>query len=213
MEKKKNIDDPLGSQFLPDWTIHDLFAEDKTIFVIGDSKPSTKFKSSWIQNSPNPHAEEEREWPLRQIASYCKYGETRYGFIITPEELIAVRVFETEPFGKHTSLPRCASLEYRTIPWENSGNQLTVNFSIWALAMMAANDQYREVLWEGQYQSLATWRRIPGRSKLCHHLSGQEMEEKKLKRMLGSKLVIVPAEVDVLVQPNIKRTRSGRRRR
>jgi hypothetical protein len=36
--------------------------------------------------------EEERIKPLRQLATYYRYGETRYGYLITQTNLVAMRV-------------------------------------------------------------------------------------------------------------------------
>lgn len=96
-----------GNSFHPDWMIYNGYSwapEDCTRLVVGDSKLSTKWQSAWLlleeselpQDPDEKKAESqktERMWPIRQLASYCIWGGTCYRFLITPEELVAVRIY------------------------------------------------------------------------------------------------------------------------
>ncbi|KAK0716554.1 hypothetical protein B0T21DRAFT_339397 [Apiosordaria backusii] len=134
------------------------------VYVHGDSKVKQKWKSEWltladkalqITTDPPYHkpgtpqkdydkthgVKHDRVKPLSQIATYCRYGETRYGYIITQTELVALRI---RLFGAYTPAnPTRAAIEYKSVPWSASGNQLTVNLAIWALGCMGMNDTHR----------------------------------------------------------------------
>ncbi|KAK3331420.1 hypothetical protein B0H66DRAFT_467120, partial [Apodospora peruviana] len=150
------LKDPMGELFWPDWFI---FAQESQIFVVGDSKLSTKWRSAWLDPGTecNPTETDERMWPIRQIATYCQLADTRYGFLITPEELVAVRV---HLIFDDVDMTR-AGVEYRAIPWNWTGPGLTVNLGLWTLGMMGANDQFKEVAERAHYRlgCLNVWRR------------------------------------------------------
>jgi len=55
----------------------------------GDSKLSNKWKSSYYTD---PRGRAHWKDPVRQILQYCIQSASRYGFIITDEELVVVRV-------------------------------------------------------------------------------------------------------------------------
>lgn len=92
---------------------------------------------------------------IRQIYTYCITANARYGFLITDQELLAIRISWLESAGK--TLPkttreeevkrrqRKGNLEYKAIPWTNDGSDssssthgLTINLALWWLHMMAA---------------------------------------------------------------------------
>ena len=55
----------------------------------GDSKLSTKWKSELYE--ANPYIEAFND-PFKQIFTYCKRADARYGYLLTQEELVVVRV-------------------------------------------------------------------------------------------------------------------------
>ncbi|KAK3901225.1 hypothetical protein C8A05DRAFT_35097 [Staphylotrichum tortipilum] len=109
------------NELKPDWGIEELhqpiriqYSEDNEnekkplLYVVGDSKLTQKWKSAWLglprsQTSVPMDlryevtervvktAKTERLLPLDQLATYCRYGQTCYGFIITQTELVALR--------------------------------------------------------------------------------------------------------------------------
>ena len=86
---------------------------------------------------------DERNFPLDQIATYCRYGQTRYAFIFTQAELVALRIRRIRPLTNKQSRLQ-AAVEYASVPWHRRTG-LTVNLAIWALACMGMNDDHREM--------------------------------------------------------------------
>ncbi|KAG7292884.1 hypothetical protein NEMBOFW57_002929 [Staphylotrichum longicolle] len=129
----------------PDWCIflrdrQDPDDEKRIIAVWGDSKCSSKwasdpsrlaarYKANWI-------------WPFRQVLTYCVNNATRYGYILTPEEVVVLRVYEDR-----VATPAAPwRVQHAAVPWSNSGDGvLTVNLAIWALAMMSLNEGHRPI--------------------------------------------------------------------
>ena len=61
----------------------------------GDTKLSSKWKSSKIQTGSVTEAGGNRNewlWPLMQNFTYCLYCQVRYGYIITDQELVVIRL-------------------------------------------------------------------------------------------------------------------------
>ncbi|KAI4218490.1 MAG: hypothetical protein L6R36_008929 [Xanthoria steineri] len=86
---------------------------------------------------------------------YCITANARYGYLITDQELLAIRISWLESAGK--TLPkttreeeverrqRKGNLEYKAIPWTNDASEpsssthgLTINLALWWLHTMAA---------------------------------------------------------------------------
>ncbi|KAK4147069.1 uncharacterized protein C8A04DRAFT_24860 [Dichotomopilus funicola] len=154
------------------------------VYAIGDSKLKQKWKSSWLSlrdsdctvDTDQPYhmpgtsalpvqktkkVNTERINPLKQMATYCRYGETRYGHIIAQTELVAMRVRRIPGTGSRPA----AAIEYRSIPWSAYGHgKLTAHLAIWALGCMGMNDAHRNT--EGPngaalpYMAKLTWWRI-----------------------------------------------------
>ncbi|KAF5854837.1 hypothetical protein ETB97_011116 [Aspergillus alliaceus] len=100
----------------------------------GDIKPSYKW-SLGLRNHPNPSNRMEFKQVLSQVNFYMRQHNTRYGFVLTDCELVAVR-----------RLDRNGNLELSaSIPWTAKGSasqpQLTVLLGLGYLGMLAANDQ------------------------------------------------------------------------
>ncbi|KAM7187172.1 hypothetical protein V8F20_011097 [Naviculisporaceae sp. PSN 640] len=188
----------------PDWIIH--VHPDGQIFVVGESKLSSKWRSQLKSNFES--STEQRMRPIRQIATYCTKANTRYGFLFTPLELVAVRVHAIP------GSPGSCGVEYRPIRYSNWGGQtLTVNLALWALAMMGANEKVRDFAPRCQYVSLNSWTRKTGSGsrRLVHCISGREMDEQVVRCVLGDSLIIHPDHGSVPVAlpiPAALRTRS-----
>ena len=84
----------------------------------------------------------ERTKPLEQLATYCWFGETRYGYVVTQNELDVLqarRISKTDPTSEYQS----AAVKYKEISWADHGpGMLTVNLAIWALGCTGINPIY-----------------------------------------------------------------------
>ena len=120
----------------------------------GDTKLARKFRSSSIiegrieQGSTRPAW----LWPLAQIFTYCLRSNARYGFLITDEELVAIRICEGDPndppvarrqssrIGNPPSIRQNGIVEYKSIPWSHNSDsdQPTINLTLWWLHMMVS---------------------------------------------------------------------------
>lgn len=93
----------------------------------------------------------ERILPLRQLATYCRFAETRYFFLVTQDEVVVFRVRridekELASQGPPAQKARYAGFEFKSIPWDASGtSRLSFNLAVWALACMGMNDHHREM--------------------------------------------------------------------
>jgi len=157
------------SRLNPDWWIYQHTKPETTI-VVGDSKCSSK----WCSNiAKSPAKGRAWLWPMRQVGSYCKYGKTRYAFIITPEELVAARFYTDKEDGNANRV------EFKSIPWEaGAPNELTMNLAIWALAIFALNEGHRPVMDRSETLPLNVWwkdRDEAGAVSYEHHLTGRKM--------------------------------------
>lgn len=134
------------------------------LYALGDSKLKQKWKSSWL-SLPDAQLEkvvmdrplrsnkdvrrtikDERLRPLEQIATYCRYALTRYAYVVTQTEVVAMRVRRIKTSDK---LRHYAAIEYASIPWSATAKDgLTVHLAIWALGCMGMNDAHRPM--EGQ---------------------------------------------------------------
>jgi len=153
---------------IPDWAgivkdnVHEQLVDGpKTIrishynFLPGDTKLSSKWRSEDINKE-----KAEVKAPLNQVLTYCAEARVRYGYIITQEELVVLRITEKSRSPKPAKLkPRGGppqekqlgkqdfkhSLEYKSVPWEQErnaqSNELTVNLALWWLHLLAAQER------------------------------------------------------------------------
>lgn len=132
----------------------------------GDTKVSAKWSGKLIEAGEVEYTKKTRNWmrPISQIYSYCVRNNTRYGYIITDAELVAVRIYlgqELNPqvsFNTERSTPESVRpltnrardegfLEYKVIPWADMRNEprrnsksMTVNLALWWLHLIAAGE-------------------------------------------------------------------------
>lgn len=189
------------------------------VYIVGDSKMCQKWQSSWLHYSlaagyvdKNPavpvsgevisrthNVTQERLKPLAQVATYCRFSQTRYSFILTQEELVALRIRRIDQgqlggsvsdFGKLH-----AAIEYKAVPWNSSGpGKLTVNLAIWALGCMGMNEAHREM--EGLQNKpldsmvrLTKWQHDKPKRLYRNVISGREISEVNWTKM-GTKTAI-----------------------
>ncbi|MCJ1272224.1 hypothetical protein MMC21_000010 [Puttea exsequens] len=162
-----------NSAFRPDWAgVHtpdncSQGTERSLNYLPGDSKVSPKWRSSSIENGEVTESREKADWlrPVSQIFEYMVQCKTRYGYIITDQELVAVRIrpnskssklaSEAVKIGKLPSHAKSAVrrtgdsgiFSYKGISWDNHKDNLsegsaglTVNLALWWLHMMAAGN-------------------------------------------------------------------------
>lgn len=156
--------DNARSSFNPDWAVIDRSKAKKysqegnsdakpTLYAVGDSKLSQKWKSQYLRHEDPkqagfPSSQEtgirtQRTKPLEQMATYCRIGETRYGYIVTQDELVVLRARRISKTDPRSTL-QSAAFEYKAIPWSEYGpGKLTVNLAIWALGCMGMNTAHR----------------------------------------------------------------------
>ncbi|KAH9906649.1 hypothetical protein F4778DRAFT_722823 [Xylariomycetidae sp. FL2044] len=151
-------------------------------FAVGDSKLSSKWTSRMLVPKKSKllvpdHAE--FLWPLRQIASYAYYFNTRYAFILTPIELVVFRVYSVDSPGKII-----AGVQWKSISWSEHGSgKLTVNLALWALIMMGMNDNHRPIVSVAQLYPLNWWVPAGGETttqRYSHYLSRRSQEKNKI---------------------------------
>ena len=128
----------------------------------------TQWTSAMIESAKNSGDDE--CLPLRRVAAYCLSTNTRYGFVFTPREFVVVRVSGT-PYDK----TQPCLIEWKAVPWHASGpNTLTVNLSLWFMAMMSLNPNHRKLYPPGTAPPVNLWwkyRDPAGRVIYQHHLS------------------------------------------
>lgn len=178
----------------PDWSIY-IRDESKTVIVWGDSKCSSKWASD-PANLP-PGFRSNFLWPYRQLLTYCVNDSMRYGFILTPEELVATRVVQ----GSQQRW----RIQYKSIPWRSSGATLTVNLAIWALAMMALNEGHRPIRSEADTLPLDVWWRDG--TEMEHHLSGRRVTQLPAGAAARPRPATIPAPAVAEVLDRSKRRR------
>lgn len=102
----------------------------------GDIRPHWKWSSAMAAHAnPNDPMRMKGLQALSQLNYYMKQYGTRYGFLLTDHELVAIRRLDDN-----------GNLELsQSIPWGAGGNAaqpvLTVMLAFWYLGMLAANDQ------------------------------------------------------------------------
>ncbi|OIW34338.1 hypothetical protein CONLIGDRAFT_688134 [Coniochaeta ligniaria NRRL 30616] len=118
--------------------------------VVGIGKPSSKFHGRELADHPGD-VSQELMWPLRQLANLCKTAKTRYGYILTDEDLVACC------FSQHTSDKMKVAL--MPIPWSRHGeNQLTTDLALWWLSMLAmSGPQHRAIVREAEMVRINEW--------------------------------------------------------
>ena len=154
-----DLKDEKGKKHKPDWFFFQKQADGDHKLVFGDMKPAKKFSSQDI-NSKDPQKKQDSKYALEQITKYLWLGKTRYGFLLTDEELVLVRLSickphteEPEPDPKEEHFSRMLKqskgsalkspgpylvLEWSRIPWSSSGsNKLTVNLGLWWWCVLA----------------------------------------------------------------------------
>ncbi|KAL9083963.1 MAG: hypothetical protein Q9165_008306 [Trypethelium subeluteriae] len=169
----KEIPGPQKKPYEPDWAgvMRDLKYVDglssqksPTNVLPGDTKISKKFSSADIvvgefeeRKPPNWY------WPLAQVFTYCARLGVRYGYLVTENEAVVLRIglcedFDLSPVEAVTEehLQYNGKVEFVSVPWEigrgpeeeevNQCSNMSVNTALWWIHMQAARS--RSVLTE-----------------------------------------------------------------
>jgi hypothetical protein len=121
----------------------------------GDTKYG--WKSQDVVLGPMPRTQHLRStdprWAIMQIFSYCVHLHTRYGYIITDEELVLFRIGLNKSSSAGPSdwktleseLRKGGTIEFESIPWSNGNHQtgdraLSVNLALWWIHLQAVKD-------------------------------------------------------------------------
>lgn len=122
----------------PDWAGKNEITNSN--LLPGDTKLARKWSSDKIPIGKVPDEKPKANWlrPLRQLSSYCMKHQCRYGYIITEEELVALRVSAAPGARRSVRM-----VEFQSVPWKNNsadGISMTVNLALWWLHMLALGD-------------------------------------------------------------------------
>ena len=160
-QKPQNPKSPKSKPRKPDWgAVVDRKNKSKNLLP-GDTKLSSKWSSSKIEPGEVRYSHVQKDWmrPLEQIYTYCLRNNTRYGYLITDAELLAVRVRLGQDKNQKTSFVSkdtdavverardVGILDYKAIPWKTATNRasstadgLTMNLALWWLHLIAIGD-------------------------------------------------------------------------
>ncbi|KAK3331418.1 hypothetical protein B0H66DRAFT_546493 [Apodospora peruviana] len=182
----------------PDWFVYAGDKQNHALFVLGEGKTHHTWHSSRLA-SMSAVGTHKHLLPLQLVATCLRHTGTRYGFLVTAHEFVALRVHHIDSYSIGHGTFGKAGVEYRAIPWHsNSGGEtsgaggLTVNLALWALAMMGANDSGRIYGELGTYLSASpgVWSRAADGS-LVHTLSGRRASEAEVRAAVGDEVVIM----------------------
>ncbi|KAA8641684.1 uncharacterized protein ATNIH1004_011820 [Aspergillus tanneri] len=122
--------------YIPDIAYFDpsLSADIRPNRVPGDIKPSYKW-SLEMKTSDNPRTRTEFKQALSQVNFYMKQHHTRFSFILTDREFVAIRRLD-----RNGNLELSASIPL-TVHGTTSEPKLTAVLGLWYLGMLAADDQ------------------------------------------------------------------------
>lgn len=144
-----------------------LISDDGIHFLVGCVLMGSQWDSAWLERS---YVLGDVSQPLRRVAAYCLATDTRYGFVLTPKEVVVVRVSGTAYDARQP-----CRIEWQAVPWDASGpDTLTVNLSLWFISMMSLNPNHHGLCPPGAAPSLNLWLRYQdpaGSIAYKHHLS------------------------------------------
>lgn len=89
-----HLKSPNGRKQMPDWCVYQRVEGLGPYYpniVPGDTKPASKWKSEWVE-SGDPTLKKKARCVMVQITKYMWEAKTRYGFILSEEELVPVRL-------------------------------------------------------------------------------------------------------------------------
>ena len=143
---------PCEPRGLPDWAGVYHEQDRPSNQIPGDAKLARKWSSQDIivglVDESLQGVASQVEWlkPLRQILTYCCWAKSRYGYVITDKELVAIRVRSRYTHSSDAILAarRNNILAFRSIPrisTFSNRQELTPNASLWWIQMLAAQSE------------------------------------------------------------------------
>ncbi|CEJ91219.1 hypothetical protein VHEMI06946 [[Torrubiella] hemipterigena] len=124
----------------PGWVMFNRQNTHDTPLACGENKLSTAWNSD--KSTLRKTGQTDWIWPFRQVLTYCVATNTRYGYILTTDELVVLRVYNNK--DGHTGRPY--TVQYKSVPIDSSGDStLTSSLGLKALGMMALNGGQRHI--------------------------------------------------------------------
>jgi hypothetical protein len=126
----------IGDSQQPVQIDHFVALDDSTLsnLVMGLSRPSISFQGRSLVNCPTA-VTKEGLWPMRQLANLCHMAQTRYGYIMTDQDLVVCRFYIPEGGVNQADELK---VEVMAVPWTVHGeSQLTTDLALWWLCMLA----------------------------------------------------------------------------
>jgi hypothetical protein len=132
--------------------------------VIGLGRPSSKFQGRRLVDRPEA-AGKESFWPLRQLANLCDMAKTRYGYIMTDQDLVACCFQKTAAKTGQPAAARstAAAADWKValmpVPWTRHGEtQLRTDIALWWLCMLALSaPQHRALVTGADVVGIGEW--------------------------------------------------------
>ncbi|KAF9779360.1 hypothetical protein IL306_002028 [Fusarium sp. DS 682] len=110
-----------------------------TFLAVSCTYLSTQWSSARLELAQQN--DELAAFPLLRVAQYCYDSNTRYGFILTPKELVAIRVG-----GPTAGSGKTCRIEWQTVAWQARGpGVLTVDLGLWLIVMMSLHEKHRAI--------------------------------------------------------------------
>ena len=121
------------------------------VVLPGETKLSRKWKSGEIKWGKTTESQKDDPWmlPLLQIFKYCINANTRYGFLITDEELVLVRTgpssqSRTDGIQRHRPDEKTKAagfLQCKVVKWDpKDSDGLSINLALWWIHLLAAHE-------------------------------------------------------------------------
>lgn len=131
--------------------------------VVGLGRPSTKFQGRRLLERPEA-AGKGGFLPLRQLANLCALAKTRYGYILTDQDLVACCFYKRRAgAGQAAELSEAKGwkVAMMPVPWTRYGEtQLTTDIALWWLSMLALSaPENRALVAEADVVGIGEWER------------------------------------------------------
>lgn len=97
--------------------------------LVGLGRPSNSFPGRHLVEGCN----KETIWPLRQLANLCLHSQTRFGYVLAEQDLVACCFSAEDPKARDSAW----SVAVMPVPWTKSGpGHLTTDLALWWLCML-----------------------------------------------------------------------------
>ncbi|KIH95025.1 hypothetical protein SPBR_03513 [Sporothrix brasiliensis 5110] len=142
----------------------------RDVLVVGLGRTSVKWRGSTLIKDP-ASANNEQEWPVRQLANLCSKAGTRYGYIQTDQELVAC-CFGATPPSKSAEAWSDWTARVMPVPWNTEldelgemsngpraglNSYLTTELALWWLCMLSLSDGHRQLVKNDEIVPIDTW--------------------------------------------------------